>query len=108
MATATANRALVLTFTAADFGTDQFVYVFAVDDQRSEGDRVVAVQHSVLSADARFDGIAVRNVEVTVRDNDTPGVVLTQVQPGTTVEDRRTVVIEGSVDTRLDDEILLQ
>ena len=43
-----------------------------------------------LRRDARYDGAAVRNVEVTVRDNDTPGVYVLQVQPGTSIEDKRT------------------
>ena len=38
----------------------------------------------------------VRNVEVQVRDNDTPGVYVTEVEPGTSVEDGRTLVIEGA------------
>ena len=44
------QRAVVLTFTAGATGTvDQTVYVYAVDDLRSEGDRVVAISHSVIS-----------------------------------------------------------
>ena len=36
-----------------------------------------------------FDGAAVRNVEVTVRDNDTPGVTIVEVAPGTTTRTAR-------------------
>ena len=61
--------------------------------------RVVVINHSVISTDARFDGTLVRNVEVTVRDNDTPGVEVEQVQPGTSIDDDRTVVIEGNTTT---------
>jgi hypothetical protein len=111
------NRALVLTFTSY---AEQFVYVWAVDqlddddpateiDNRSEGERIVVINHTVISADTTFDGIAVRNVEVKVRDNDTPGVIITQVGPGSsTVEDGRTVVVEGTATTRLTDEILVE
>ena len=70
--------------------------MLAVDDPRSEGDRVVVVQHSTISDNDDFDGVAVRNVEVSLRDNDTPGVYVTEVTPGTNDEDRRTLVIEGS------------
>ena len=42
----------------------------------------MAVSHSVISTDARFDGTLVRNVEVTVRDNDTPGVYVAEVAAG--------------------------
>ena len=106
-----ANRALVLEFTPSDWDDRQWVYVFAVDDPRSEGDRVVVVQHSTISQDEEFDAVAVRNVEVSLRDNDTPGVYVTQVKPGTSDEDGRTLVIEGSqfgVDyTGLEDELLV-
>ncbi|HSO01714.1 MAG TPA: hypothetical protein VLS46_04250, partial [Gaiellaceae bacterium] len=106
------QRALVLVFTAANWNVDQYVYVFAVDDPRSEGDRVVVAQHSVISEDDRFDGTRVRNVEVSVRDNDTPGVFVTEVEPDTNVEDRRTLVIEGGtfgVDyTGRDDDLLIE
>ena len=37
-----------------------------------------------------------RNVEVSIRDNDTPGVYVTKVEPGTFAEDGRTLVIEGA------------
>ena len=39
-------------------------HVYAVDDTRSEGDRVVVAQHSVISEDDSFDAARVRNVEV--------------------------------------------
>ena len=93
---------------SGNWNVDQAVYVYAVDDLRSEGDRVVAVSHSVISTDARYDGTLVRNVEVTVRDDDTPGVFVLQVEPGTTTEDGRTVVIEGDATTALTDELLVQ
>ncbi|MFZ0529764.1 MAG: hypothetical protein WAL91_04410, partial [Propionicimonas sp.] len=123
------NRALVLTFTVTDYATPQWVYVYAVDaftdtlagvsnieaDARAEGDRVVVLQHTVVSADANFNGTTVRNVEVSVRDNDTPGICVTPVTPGTSTEDGRTLVIEGSNDpavggayTGQDDEVLVQ
>ena len=106
--TGVAQRSLVLTFTGANWNVDQRVYVLAIDDPRSEGTRVVAVNHSVISTDARFDGTLVRNVEVIVRDDDTPGVLVQEVQPGTTVEDDRTVVIEGNSTTALLDELLVR
>ena len=79
------------------------VYVFAEDDPRSEGDRTVVVQHSVISADARFDGADVRQVNVRVYDNDTPGVYVTPVEPSAActananncVLDDRNLTIEG-------------
>ncbi len=89
------NRAVVLRFDSSNYNTAQTVYLYAVDDTRSEGDRVVVMQHSVISDNAAYDGVAVRNVEVTLRDNDTPGMYVTEVAPGTSTEDGRTLVIEG-------------
>ncbi|HEY3486388.1 MAG TPA: hypothetical protein VGK49_13445, partial [Ilumatobacteraceae bacterium] len=89
------NRALVLTFTPSDWDEKQWVYVFAVDDARSEGDVVTVVQHSTISEDPDFDAVDVRNVEVSLRDNDTPGVYVTEVEEGSDDEDGRTLVIEG-------------
>ena len=105
------QRAIVLRFTGGPNGNwnvDQYVYVYAVDDLRSEGDRVVAISHSVISDDDRYDGTLVRNVEVTVHDNDTPGVFVVPVRPGTTTEDGRTVVIEGTSTTGLTDDLLVR
>ena len=77
-----AGRAVVLTFTAGLDDQPQRVYLWAVDDPRSEGDRMVVIQHSVISADrTRFNGAAVRQVNVTVYDNDTPGVYAVHVEP---------------------------
>jgi hypothetical protein len=109
------GRALVLTFTGGPGGnwnTRQWVYVYAVDDDRSEGDRVVVVQHSTISANPDFDQVAVRNVEVSLRDNDTPGVYVTEVEPGSFDEDRNTLVIEGfdfgGTDTGRTDDLVVQ
>lgn len=103
-----ANRAVVLRFTGLDWNVDQWVWVYAVDDLRSEGDRVVTVNHSVISTDARFDATDVRNVEVALRDNDTPGVYVTEIDPATGNEDRRTVVVEGTATTGLTDQLRVQ
>ena len=109
-------RSVTLRFDDTNFTQKQWIYVFAVDDPRSEGDRVVVVQHSVISDDAAFDFEAVRNVEVRVLDNDTPGVYVTEVQKGTDIEDQHTIVVEntyygdvggGATYTGLDDEVLV-
>jgi len=109
--TPVAQRALVLTFTGGangDWNVDKHVYVLAFNDLRPEGTRVVAVNHSVISTDDRYDGTLVRNVEVTVRDDDTPGVFVLEVEPTTTTEDGRSIVIEGDATTALTDELLVQ
>ena len=79
------QRSIVLKFTGGSAATGTSTRpstCYAVNDLRSEGDRVVAVSHSVISTDARYDGTLVRNVEVTVRDDDTPGVFVPQVTAG--------------------------
>src|SRR5204862_105553 len=78
------NRPVVLVFSPDEHAPNawnkrQTVDVGAVNDGRPEGDRVVVASHSVLSADPFYDGALVRNVEVTVRDNDLPAIVVTQV-----------------------------
>lgn len=103
-----ANRAVVLTFDASNWSVDQYVWLFAVDDTRAEGDRVVTVNHSVISADAAYHGTDVRNVEVTVRDNDTPGVQVIAIDPLTGNEDARTIVVEGTGAAALTDQMLVQ
>jgi hypothetical protein len=106
------NRAVVLTFTPGNWDVKQWVFVYAVDDDRSEGDVVVAIGHSVISRDPTFDGAAVRNVEVNLRDNDTPGVYVTELAPGTLTEDGTSFVIEGGdfggTYTGRDDQIAIQ
>jgi hypothetical protein len=128
-----AGRAVVLTFTPGNWSTPQRVYIRAYDDLRSEGDRTVVVQHSVIAqdkiADAEFHGAAVRQVNVRVYDNDTPGVYVTHIEPSTEnpgtapnspseiacaanaqncVLDDRGIVIEGSSTTQRTDQILVQ
>jgi Ca2+-binding RTX toxin-like protein len=101
------GRAVTLTFTPGDWSTPQRVYLWAVDDPRAEGDRTVVLQHSVISADARFHRAAVRQVNALVYDNDTPGVYAVPVTPGGTELDGQTLVIEGSSATERTDDLLL-
>ncbi|TIW58840.1 MAG: hypothetical protein E5V60_27455, partial [Mesorhizobium sp.] len=117
------DRSIVLAFDSTNWDTAQNVYLYAPDDLRAEGDRVVVIQHSVISDTSGvapavlaaaypdgdpFDAADVRNVEVDLRDNDTPGIYVTEVAPGTNTEDRRSLVIEGNATTKLNDELLVQ
>ena len=45
------------------------VYVWAVNDGVTEGDRVVTASLSAISADSNYEATRIRNVEVTVLDN---------------------------------------
>jgi Ca2+-binding RTX toxin-like protein len=85
-------RAVVLRFDSTNWDTPQTVFVKAAEDALSEGERVVAISHSTLSADADFDALAIRNVEVTVLDDDQPDVLLLQTAG-------RTRVLEGDLTT---------
>jgi len=89
------TRALVLVFTPGNWSTPQNVYLYAVDDTRPEGDRVVISAQSVISRDATFDHAAVRNVEVTVQDNDLAGIVTTQ-RDAADQPDNTSIVLEGA------------
>ncbi len=89
------NFSRYLTLTMTDT-TEQTIYVKAMDDARSEGERVYAISHSVQSEDETFNHVAVKNVKVTVLDNDKPEVVVT----GT---GHRDTVLEGDGTTQITD-----
>src|SRR5262249_50434351 len=96
VATWVPNRTLVLVFDASNWNQDQTVWLTAVDDQLAEGPRVVTISHSVIAPnDPAYDNVAVRNVEVTVLDNDQAGLVITPLDAAGN-PDNSTVVIEGT------------
>jgi hypothetical protein len=85
------KRAVVLVFTPTSWAKtgeaeagEQTVSVSAVDDTLAEGERVVVSSHSVISDDPVFDHAIVRNVEVTIHDDDQPAILVTQLDPTTT------------------------
>ena len=84
-------RSLVLAFTSDNYNIPQAVYVEAVDDALSQGKRVVVISHGVAvdttsATDlALFNHADVRNVDVTVIDNDQPGLILSETNGGTLV-----------------------
>ena len=96
------QRSIVLAFNGSTFATDQNVFVWAVDDGRAEGTRIVTASHSVIQPVCNpddlkrcFDAAVVRNVEVTVYDNDTADVLVTQLDPNTGHVDNNSTVLEG-------------
>ena len=103
------KRAIVLVFTPtawAKTGPEagaKTVSVIAVDDDLKEGDRVIVISHSVISDDPNFDDAVVRNVEVTVHDDDQPSIQVIEVDPLTGNQDNTTVVVEGTAITQLTD-----
>ncbi|MCB1998993.1 MAG: LEPR-XLL domain-containing protein, partial [Rhodoferax sp.] len=103
------NRAVVLVFDSTNWNVAQTVHVAAANDGQEEGKRVVAVSHAVQvavidaaaasAADrqatiASYHGVKVRNVLVTVIDNDAAGIVLTENR--TDAYDNGTLVLEGA------------
>ncbi|HLL19927.1 MAG TPA: hypothetical protein VK439_14190, partial [Rubrivivax sp.] len=105
------NRAVVLVFDASNWNQAQTVHVAAANDGLPEGKRTVAVSHSVqaavnvIASDAaglaaqaatlvQYDHIAVRNVLVTVIDNDSAGILISELRRD--AYDNGTTVLEGS------------
>jgi hypothetical protein len=99
------KRAIVLAFRPGE--TTKTVYVRAPQDTAAEGDRVVVISHSVLSTDPLFDDADVRNVEVLVRDDDLPALVVTPIDPVTGLPDAGTLVLEGALPYGVVDAYLL-
>ncbi|HZM79421.1 MAG TPA: hypothetical protein VFC19_27135, partial [Candidatus Limnocylindrales bacterium] len=96
------TRAVTLVFTPANWNVAQTVNVLAVDDAFAEGDRTVVISHQLA-------GVAVRNVQMLVRDNDRAGLILTEVLAGTSTEDGRSLVLEGDTTaTAIADDILVE
>ncbi|WP_392533892.1 DUF4347 domain-containing protein [Nostoc sp. C117] len=95
------NRSVVLVFDSSNWNQQQTVYVLADDDNFAEGERVVTVSHSVASQDATFNQAAVKNVEVTVLDNDQPGLIINESNGGT-------LVLEGDATTGITDTYTVQ
>ena len=67
----------------------------AAADTAAEGTRVAMVSHSAISTDSRFDGIVLRDVAVSVIDDDQPELLVAEIDPSTTNEDYSTKVLEG-------------
>ena len=70
-----------LTFTSTTWSTAQTVTVTAGDDADTTDDSVT-LTHSAASTDNDYSGIAIDEVAVTVRDNDTAQVTGVSVTPG--------------------------
>ena len=66
-----------LTFTNGNWSTAQTVTVSAAQDAGSN-DETATVTHTVTSTDAKYSGISVDDVDVSVTDNDDPNLVLSR------------------------------
>jgi endonuclease/exonuclease/phosphatase family metal-dependent hydrolase len=65
-----AGVVIVLTFTTADALLEQTVTVAAVNDLEIEGAHTSVITHTVVSADAGYDGFSVLDVTANITDND--------------------------------------
>jgi hypothetical protein len=76
-------------FTPQNWNIPQTVTVRAVDDTLVEGNHSGTIQHSASSSDSRYNGIAVRPVNVSITDNDgttiPANVIITQSGGSTAV-----------------------
>ena len=68
-----------LTFTTGNWGTAQTVRVTAGQDDDAVDEDVVNITHAVSSSgDSDYDGLTANNVPVTVTDDDTAGVTISE------------------------------
>ena len=78
-----------LTFTSGPSGTwgsAQTITVFGVDDDIDQGaSRMLDISHAATSTDTDYNNIDIDGVSVTVTDDDTAGVTLTQSDGSTSV-----------------------
>ena len=69
----------VLTFTTANWATAQTVTVTAAEDDDAVTDAAVTLAHAIASADdSDYDALADQTVTVTITDNDTVGVDISE------------------------------
>ncbi|MFO0702717.1 MAG: Calx-beta domain-containing protein [Candidatus Andersenbacteria bacterium] len=78
-----------LQFTAGTWSTPQAVMVFAVDDDIAEGVHDGAVDFTAVSADSKYNGSTTSPIAVSVIDNDSAGVVVTESSGSTLVKEGR-------------------
>ncbi|HLO87914.1 MAG TPA: DUF4114 domain-containing protein [Nostocaceae cyanobacterium] len=74
-----------LVFTPQNWNVAQTVTVTAVDDTLKEGFHNGLIQHTLSSTDSRYNGISVNSVNVSITDNDTVSVIITQSDGSTNV-----------------------
>jgi hypothetical protein len=67
-----------LTFTTGNWDTPQAVTVNAVDDAVADSADLGNITHAATSSDGNYNGIAIASVSVTITDNDTAGITITQ------------------------------
>ena len=74
-----------LTFTSSNWNVAQTVTVTAVNDSVAQGTHTGTISHTVASSDAGYNGIGVSSVTVSISDNDTAGVQISESSGSTAV-----------------------
>ncbi|MEM7313738.1 MAG: hypothetical protein AAF497_11365, partial [Planctomycetota bacterium] len=73
----------ILTFDATNFDVPQTIIVNAVDDAFAEGTHSSIITHTAVSTDLEFDGVTIRDVTVTVLDDDVPSILINELDADT-------------------------
>lgn len=68
----------LLTFTSANWDTPQTVTITGVDDDVVEGSHTESVTHTASSTDSGYNGIAIQTVTVSLTDDDSAGVTVSE------------------------------
>ena len=82
-----AGAVQTVTFTTGNWNVPRTVTVTAVDDAAAEGPHAAVIAHTLASADAAYNGLAVDPVTAAITDNDAPGITVTQTGSGTAVNE---------------------
>ena len=82
-----AGISVTLTFTDGNWDEAQTVTVTAVNDKIAEGTHSSTITHSATSDDGLFDGEKINDVIVTITDNDSAGVDITEFDNHTAVSE---------------------
>ena len=86
-----------LAFTTGNWSTAQTVTVSAAQDTGSD-DETATVTHTVSSTDAKYSGISVDDVDVSVTDDDDPTVQVSYEQGTYTVAEGSSVTVKVKLD----------
>ncbi|MBE9007942.1 DUF4114 domain-containing protein [Fortiea sp. LEGE XX443] len=74
-----------LVFTPQNWNIAQTITATAVDDAVVEGNHIGTIQHTVISTDSNYDDITINAVTVSITDNDTAAVTITESGGNTAV-----------------------
>ncbi len=89
-----------LTFTTSNWDTPQTVTVIATNDSNYIGNGSVDITHTATSSDDNYDGISISTVSVSITEDETPGITITQSGGSTNVTeggatDSYTIVLDN-------------